>query len=319
MKKIKDYENFEIDDYENKKTTSESQSHFKVKIFVLLILIIFFEIIYLICINSYVNKKNSELLQLNFKKYILDEGNEKLYSTLNEYLFTKYSLDEEIQRKEREIKIKEEQIKECKIKSSNLLQYYTPTTENLVKTKESNNKKLSRINELKSIIDNENKEFRYKYNTNIIDSISELNSIKSLVKNNNLQLCYKGNNNEINYSEAYEKCWFDENIPILIIFQSNIYERYGAFISNIKEKYSSIFSLNYGKIQNIKFIDLNNTQKQNLIYIIDIIKNMIFEKEHNIRNNIKDFIITDLEIFQIPQSVNPVNQDLSEKNQKETS
>ena len=303
MKKIQNYENFEIDNYKSDETKIY-KSHFRAQIFVFLFLVIIFQIIFLVCVNSYKNKKNSELLEMNFKKYLLEENNSKLYSKLNEDLLSKYSLEEEIQKKEKQIQLKEGQISEYKQKSKTLLKYYTPTIESFVKAKESNDKRISKINELKLMIKNSNKEFRekynYKYNTKILDSMSELSSIESFVKIDELKLCYRGENNEINYSEAYDKCQFHKNSTILVVFfQNNLYERYGALISSIKENYSFIFSFNNGKIKNMKYIDLNYTQRQSLIYIVNCIKKDIFDQEHKYTSNINDFIVTDLEIFQV--------------------
>ena len=301
MKKIQNYENFDIDNYRSDETKTY-KSHLQAQIFVFLFLVIIFEIIFLVCVNSYKNEKNSELSEMNFKKYLLEENNAKLYSKLSEDLLSKYSLEDELKKKDTDIQLKEGQISEYKQKSSTLLKYYTPTIESLVKAKESNDKRLSKINELKLMIKNANKEFRekYKYNTKILDSMSELSSVESFVKIDELKLCYRAENNEINYSEAYDKCEFHKNSTVLVVFfQNNLYERYGAFISSMKENYSFIFSFNNGKIKNMKYIDLNYTQRQSLIYIVSCIKKDIFEEEHKYTSNINDFIVTDLEIFQV--------------------
>ena len=301
MKKIQNYENFDIDNYRSDETKTY-KSHLQAQIFVFLFLVIIFEIIFLVCVNSYKNEKNSELSEMNFKKYLLEENNAKLYSKLSEDLLLKYSLEDELKKKDTDIQLKEGQISEYKQKSSTLLKYYTPTIESLVKAKESNDKRLSKINELKLMIKNANKEFRekYKYNTKILDSMSELSSVESFVKIDELKLCYRGENNEIDYSEAYDKCEFHKNSTVLVVFfQNNLYERYGTFISSMKENYSFIFSFNNGKIKNLKYIDLNYTQRQSLIYIVSCIKKDIFEQEHKYTSNINDFIVTDLEIFQV--------------------
>ena len=301
MKKIENYENFDIDNYRSDETKTY-KSHLQAQIFVFLFLVIIFEIIFLVCVNSYKNEKNSELLEMNFKKYLLEENNAKLYSKLNEDLLSKYSLEDKHKKKDTDIQLKEGQISEYKQKSSTLLKYYTPTIESLVKAKESNDKRLSKINELKLMIKKANKEFqeKYKYNTKILDSMSELSSVESFVKIDELKLCYRAENNEINYSEAYDKCEFHKNSTVLVVFfQNNLYERYGTFISSTKENYSFIFSFNNGKIKNLKYIDLNYTQRQSLIYIVSCIKKDIFEQEHKYTSNINDFIVTDLEIFQV--------------------
>jgi hypothetical protein len=65
MKKFKNYENFEVGNQkDNNDSQNNNQAHLYAKIGVLLVLIIIFQIIYIICINSYLKEKNNELIDI---------------------------------------------------------------------------------------------------------------------------------------------------------------------------------------------------------------------------------------------------------------
>ena len=306
MKKYKGFESFEVDNpKDNKQRINKNESY--VKIGILLVLIIIFQIIYIICIESYLNDKKDELIQLNFKKYLLDNGNNKLYQELHEDMLIKYSDEETINKLEKEIIRKDNEIENFKNKSNYLLNNFSPTTETLVKMKEENNKRILEINDLKSELINSNITFRDKYNTKIIDSIQEFNAIEILINNNNIydfKLCYSGANNEINYSEAYNKCDLSKDISFLIVLQTDKFERYGVYLSTKKDNNSLIFSFNFRK-KECQQIELNSAQRQSIIYLFNLIKNMKFNNENKdkyndeYKENIKDLNITDLEIFHI--------------------
>lgn len=306
MKKYKNFENFEISNLkDNKQRINKIELY--VKICILLILIIFFQIIYIICIQSYSNGKKDELIQVNFKKYLLDNGNKKLYQELNEDILTKYSDEELLNKLENEIKRKNNEISNFKNQSNYLLNNFSPTTETLVKIKEENNKRILEIKDLKTKLINSNKSFRDKYNTKIIDSLQEFNTIEILINNNNIydfKLCYSAVNNEIDYSEAYNKCDLSRDISFLIVFQTDKFERYGIYLSTIKDNNSLIFSFNFRKKER-QLIELTNTQRQSIIYLLNLIKEMIFNNgskdkiKDNDKDNIKYLNITDLEIFHI--------------------
>lgn len=308
MKKFKNYESLEFGK-ENNNRQEKKQDHLWVKIGILLVLIIIFQIIYIICINSYLKEKNNELIDLNYKKYILENGNKKLYNELNEYLTNKHSYEHKFQKLEKEIKRKEEEIVNYKNKSRYLLDNFNPTTEALLREKEKTNKKISLINELKIKIKNSNKIFREKFNSRIIDSLYEIYSIELLTNKNNiheLKLCYNGEDNKINISEAYNKCDLNRDMPFLIVLQTDKFKRYGIYISNKKDNYAFVFTFNFEKKQ-IQQIELNNNQRQSIIYLFNLIKNMKFENdklfiiEDNEENKeeIRDLKVTDLEIFYI--------------------
>lgn len=300
MEKTKKYEKFEVDNPKEKKP----ESHMPIKIGIFLVLIIIFQIIYIICINSYLREKNDKLLQLNFKKYLLEDGNKKLYEELNEDILTKYSDDEIIKQTELEIKKKEEEINHYIKKSSYLLNNFSPTPETFLHIKDENNKKRLKIDELYLEISNSNREFRDKYNTKIIDSINELNLIQSLIHKynlNNLKLCYNGENHKINFAEAYDKCDFSKDLSLLIVFQTDKFERYGIYLSSKKENNSLVFSFNFKKKEN-KSIEVNETQRQSFIYLINLVKDMVNNNDENKnkdKNNMKELRVKDLEVFHI--------------------
>lgn len=304
MEIIQKYENFDFENPNNSKSKSK-EFHLHIKIWIILILIIIFQLIYIICINSVIKEKNNVLLDINFKKYLLDEGNKKLYEELNEDILTKYSYDDELKNKDKELKLKEDEIKDYQEKSSYLLNNFSPTIETIVKINQENEKKKFKIKELKSILINSNKTL----NSTIIDSNDEINSIESLINENNIKnykLCYKGQNDKINFSLVYEKCDFNKNISLLIIFQTEIYERFGIFISDKKQMQNIktfVFSFNFGKKEENKIVEINDNQKKSFIYIINLIKDLKFNSENKgkdkDRNYIQDLNVTDLEIFHI--------------------
>ena len=322
MERLLTYENFEIEDNKNANSGKKGKkSHSCAKIIILLILIIIFEIIYLICVKSRVFEKNDELTRLNFKKYLLDTGNKKLDLELTEAFITKYSLIEDINKTEKEINTKETNIQKYLNMSSYLLNNYSPTLETLIKIKAEIDDKTIILNQLKSLLNNTNKNFREKYNTTILDSQDELNNIKDLInmnKINDFNLCYRGENDNINFGEAYDKCDFKKDLQFIILLQTITFERYGIYISNIKSKNSFIFYFplkSNDKNRKIKMekkrIELNELQRQSFIYILNLLQKSVNSKILNDagdtndnkdiinENIIKDFKISDVEIFHV--------------------
>ena len=326
MERLLTYENFEIEDNKNNSSgKKEKKSHSCAKIIILLILIVIFEIIYLISIKSRVFEKNDELTRLNFKKYLLDTGNKKLDLELTEAFITKYSLIEDINKTEKEINTKETNIEKYINMSSYLLNNYSPTLETLIKIKAEIDDKTIILNQLKSLLNNSNKNFREKYNTIILDSQDELNNIKALINMNNnnindFNLCYRGENDNINFGEAYDKCDFKKDLQFIILLQTITFQRYGIYISNIKSKNSFIFYFplkSYDKNKKIKMekkrIELNELQRQSFIYILNFLQKNVNSKILNDsgdtndnkdkdimdENIIKDFKIVNIEIFHV--------------------
>ena len=326
MERLLTYENFEIEDNKNNNSGKKGkQSHSCAKIIILLILTVIFEIIYLISVKSRVFEKNDELTRLNFKKYLLDTGNKKLDLELTEAFITKYSLIEDINKTEKEINTKETNIEKYINMSSYLLNNYSPTLETLIKIKAEIDDKTIILNQLKSLLNNSNKNFREKYNTIILDSQDELNNIKALINMNNnnindFNLCYRGENDNINFGEAYDKCDFKKDLQFIILLQTITFQRYGIYISNIKSKNSFIFYFplkSYDKNKKIKMekkrIELNELQRQSFIYILNFLQKNVNSKILNDsgdtndnkdkdimdENIIKDFKIVNIEIFHV--------------------
>ena len=324
MKRLLTYENFEIEDNKNNNSGKKGkQSHSCAKIIILLILIIIFEIICLICVKSRVSEKNYELTRLNFKNYLLDIGNKKLDLELKEIFITKYSLIEDIKEKDKEIITKKTNIEKYLNMSSYLLNNYSPTLETLIKIKAEIDNKTIILNQLKTLLNNTNKNFREKYHTIILDSQDELNNIKTLINMNNnnitnFNLCYRGENDNINFGEAYDKCDLKKDLQFIILLQTITFRRYGIYISNIKSNNSFIFYFplkDNDKTRKIKMekkrIELNELQRQSFIYILNLLQKSVNDKNLNDtgdnkynkdiidENIVKDFKIADIEIFHI--------------------
>ena len=139
--------------------------------------------------------------------------------------------------------------------------------------------------------------------SNIIDKKIELTYIINLIGNinpneikNKFRLCYRGEKHNFNFTKAYEKCEIVKNQSFLLLFQTNIFKRYGAYISNNNEQNSINFAILPNGFINgtkIEYLDLN--RKKSLIYIINLIKK---NKYDNNKNNL-DFrsFINDFELF----------------------
>ena len=300
------YEDFELDDYKDNSKKKDRKSSLKTKIIILFSLLIIFEIIFIICIDSVLRNKNNQLSLINFRKYLLDEGNKKLSKFVNDAFGNINSLDEELIIKENEIKLKEEEIISYKKKSKFLLKNSSPTPESIFTLQKENDNKRFKVRELVLTLYNKEKKFKDAFKTKIIDSQNDLNKIQSIVNTinvNDLKLCYVGENKDFNFTKAYNNCYLDKDIPALIIIQTNIYERYGIYLSTEKDKKSFVFAFKSGKFIEIEYVKVNNIQRQSLIYLINLIKNMK-NKDNNKdkdkeNNDIKDFDIIDLEIFHI--------------------
>ena len=205
MEKIKNYENFEVDDDNKDEAISKlRQYHLLAKIVIILSVIIVFQIINLLVIYSSIKETNSDISNINLKKYMLADGNKKLDRALNEDFKKDYAYDEETKKKDNEIKSKEKLIKDYLHKTKKLQKSLNNTQpiEEIIKI---NNDKKEKINELKSNLYGHVKGFRDHFYTRIIDSSKELNDIKELIKSN-----IKNNDvNEINLNMDI----FKENNP----------------------------------------------------------------------------------------------------------
>ena len=307
MEKIKNYENFEVDDDNKDEAISKlRQYHLLAKIVIILSVIIVFQIINLLVIYSSIKETNSDISNINLKKYMLADGNKKLDRALNEDFKKDYAYDEETKRKDNEIKSKEKLIKDYKHKIKKL-QKRLNNSQPIEEILEFNNDKQKKIDELKSGLTNNIKAFREQLNTKIIDSNNELNKIKSLIKNDvemgdtndiNFHLCYSydvTHGNELNYDETNYAINFNENKYYLLLFQTNIFTRYGIFLKNLNNDNYLIFDLNNDESNYLKF----KFDRQNLKLLLNNIKEYDFKNKNKEIDYIKYANITDLEIYKV--------------------
>ena len=307
MEKIKNYENFEVDDDNKDEAISKlRQYHLLAKIVIILSVIIVFQIINLLVIYSSIKETNSDISNINLKKYMLADGNKKLDRALNEDFKKDYAYDEETKKKDNEIKSKEKLIKDYKHKIKKL-QKRLNNSQPIEEILEFNNDKQKKIDELKSGLTNNIKAFREQLNTKIIDSNNELNKIKSLIKNDvemgdtndiNFHLCYSydvTHGNELNYDETNYAINFNENKYYLLLFQTNMFTRYGIFLKNLNIDNYLIFDLNNDESNYLKF----KFDRQNLKLLLNNIKEYDFKNKNKEIDYIKYANITDLEIYKV--------------------
>ena len=307
MEKIKNYENFEVDDDNKDEAISKlRQYHLLAKIVIISSVIIVFQIINLLVIYSSIKETNSDISNINLKKYMLADGNKKLDRALNEDFKKDYAYDEETKKKDNEIKSKEKLIKDYKHKIKKL-QKRLNNSQPIEEILEFNNDKQKKIDELKSGLTNNIKAFREQLNTKIIDSNNELNKIKSLIKNDvemgdtndiNFHLCYSydvTHGNELNYDETNYAINFNENKYYLLLFQTNMFTRYGIFLKNLNNDNYLIFDLNNDESNYLKF----KFDRQNLKLLLNNIKEYDFKNKNKEIDYIKYANITDLEIYKV--------------------
>lgn len=308
MEKIKNYENFEVDEPINK----VRESHLFAKIVIVLILIIIFENLYLLFIRFSIKEKDTQLSDINVKFYLLDDGNKKLDSELKEKYEIDYAYDDQLKKKDKELKSKDNQIKTYKKKALKALKDI-PTSDEFEKQKEQNNDKKNKINELKLQLNDKTKKFRGKFNTKILDTLDELNIVKDLIKKNNdknqeitFDVCYSSEENDFNFSKVNNKCKLnDQDKAFLIILQTNLFDRYGVYFDNNEKGSSFVFDLkNKEKKENLfesQWIKLTNEQKQNLILLFNLIKELKFENKKKEIDYINYSNMTEIEIFNVNQ------------------
>lgn len=308
MEKIKNYESFEVDEPIN----NVRDSHLFAKIVIVLILIIIFEIIYLIFIRSSINEKDEQLSEINVKLYLLDDGNNKLDSVLKEMYERDYAYDDQLKKKDKELKSKDSQIKTYKKEALKSLEDI-PTSDEFEKKKEQNNDKKNKINELKLQLNDKTQKFREKFNTKILDTLDELNIVKDLIKNNidknqeiSFDICYSSEENDFNFSEVNIKCKLnDQDKAFLIILQTNLFDRYGIYFDNNEKGSSFVFDLNNKeKKENLfesQWVKFTDEQKQNLILLFNLIKELKFESKKKEIDYIHYSNMTEIEIFNVNQ------------------
>ena len=273
------------------------------KINIFLFLSFAIEIVYLICVLYVLNNKTYLFIELNYRKYELNSNNQKLNHKLYQAIDRNYSYDKEIGEKENNIKKLEEYINNYNQISKELLNSDFTNNELYIKLRENNNEKNIKIEELKLIREKSRADIKQIIDSNIIDKKIELTNIINLIGNINpneikhkFRLCYRGEKHNFNFTKAYEKCEIVKNQSFLLLFQTNIFKRYGAYISNNNEQNSINFAILPNGFINgtkIEYLDLN--RKKSLIYIINLIKK---NKYDNNKNSL-DFrsFINDFELF----------------------
>ena len=313
MEKIKNYENFEVDDLQAQPAREDSKNHLFLKVGIVLAIIIVCEIIYLFVIDSKIKEKNSQISNINLKKYMLADGNKKLDRSLKDAYEKDYAYDEETAKKDNEIKSKEKLTKEY-IKKARKLQKKLNNTQPLEELLEINNKKRQEIEELKNGLNEGNKQFRNDFNTKIFDSFEEIDSMKLIIKNNvqnltdkdeiNLNKCFNydiANGKEIDYNEISYAVNFNENKVYLLIFQTNNFGRYGSVITDNENH------------DNYLIFDLNNKNKdsfetewmkfkmdrQSIQLFLNTIKEFKFEMKNKEFDYNKYTNITEIELYKV--------------------
>ena len=273
------------------------------KINIFLFLSFAIEIVYLICVLYVLNNKTYLFIELNYRKYELNSNNQKLNHKLYQAIDRNYSYDKEIGEKENNIKKLEEYINNYNQISKELLNSDFTNNELYIKLRENNTEKNIKIEELKLIREKSRADIKQIIYSNIIDKKIELTNIINLIGNINpneikhkFRLCYRGEKHNFNFTKAYEKCEIVKNQSFLLLFQTNIFKRYGAYISNNNEQNSINFAILPNGFINgtkIEYLDLN--RKKSLIYIINLIKK---NKYDNNKNSL-DFrsFINDFELF----------------------
>ena len=293
-------QNFEL--YGNMGYTKAKPFRCFEKIVIFLILIFIIELLYFIGVLNVLNNKTKQFNELNYRKYELNTKNEKLNQEYCQAVEKNYSFDDEIEEKNDKIKVLDKYIYNYTQLSKEFLKSPLSDNKMYIKIKEKNEKKSKIIDNLKLMKDKEKKDITEKIDSKIIDKESELNNILNLImkvneQNNPFKLCYRADNNNLNFEDAYQKCKLRENNnSFMILYQTNLYERYGAFISKNKERSTFVFAIYpNGVLYRINIEELDSNRRQSLIYIINLIKQIKYNNNEN--SLYSKLVINDLEIF----------------------
>ena len=116
------------------------------------------------------------------------------------------------------------------------------------------------------------------------------------------KLCYSYDctqgNGELNYSEASYSINFNEKNIYGIIFKTNIFERYGIFLTQKNDDNYLIFNLNNKKNNILENYKIQfKYDRQNLKLLLNYIKQYNFENKNKDIDYIKYSNITELEIY----------------------
>ena len=272
------------------------------KIVIFLILVFIIELLYLIGVLNVLSNKTKQFNELNYRKYELNTKNEKLNQEYCQAVEKNYLFDDEIEEKNDKIKVLDKYIYNYTQLSKEFLKSPLSDNKMYIKIKEKNEKKSKIIGNLRLMKDKEKKDITEKIDSKIIDKESELNNILNLImkvneQNNPFKLCYRADNNNLNFEDAYQKCKLRENNnSFMILYQTNLYERYGAFISKNKERSTFVFAIYpNGVLYRINIEELDSNRRQSLIYIINLIKQIKYNNNEN--SLYSKLVINDLEIF----------------------
>ena len=313
MKESNNVEPFEVDNPEELYSNKIQEYHFLAKIIIAQTIVIVLLLITLLITNSNVKEYNSDISNINLKKYMIADGNKKLDRTLNEDFKVDFAYDEETKKKDNEIKSKEKLIKDYKHKIKKLKKALNKTqpVEEILKINEG---KTQKMNELKSSLDQQINDFRNNFNTKIFDSPDEVNDLKTLIKNDienpenkeiGLNLCYSYENKtggEINYEDAILAINYNENKVYSMLLKTSMYQRYGIILTHYHENEYLIFDLNNrDKKDNLFEREWLHFKfdRTNLKLLLNNMKDFNFTSKNQEIDYIKYANITQVEIYKV--------------------
>lgn len=313
MKESNNVEPFEVDNPEELYSNKIHEYHFLAKIIIAQAIVIVLLLITLLITNSNVKEYNSDISNINLKKYMIADGNKKLDRTLNEDFKVDFAYDEETKKKDNEIKSKEKLIKDYKHKIKKLKKALNKTQpiEEILKINEG---KIQKMNELKSSLDQQINDFRNNFNTKIFDSPDEVNDLKTLIKNDienpenkeiGLNLCYSYENKtggEINYEDAILAINYNENKVYSMLLKTSMYQRYGIILTHDHENEYLIFDLNNrDKKDNLFEREWLHFKfdRTNLKLLLNNMKDFNFTSKNQEIDYIKYANITQVEIYKV--------------------
>ena len=313
MKESNNVEPFEVDNPEELYSNKIHEYHFLAKIIIAQAIVIVLLLITLLITNSNVKEYNSDISNINLKKYMIADGNKKLDRTLNEDFKVDFAYDEETKKKDNEIKSKEKLIKDYKHKIKKLKKALNKTQpiEEILKINEG---KIQKMNELKSSLEQQINDFRNNFNTKIFDSPDEVNDLKTLIKNDienpenkeiGLNLCYSYENKtggEINYEDAILAINYNENKVYSMLLKTSMYQRYGIILTHDHENEYLIFDLNNrDKKDNLFEREWLHFKfdRTNLKLLLNNMKDFNFTSKNQEIDYIKYANITQVEIYKV--------------------
>ena len=298
MDKIKKCESFEREDGIDKSLIKNKlipKSHNTIKILFFVIFLIISSIIYLIFINSEIEMKEKEITQLNVKSFLVSDVNQKNDRKMAEIYNILDKLDKELKNLENEISLKDESltkyqnlINDLKMDNENII--YVKQIESLKKLNEDKadqvEKLLKKLRELKF-----GKTPLVEIQHSIIfDTKYELEFFRRRLHGGYLKYIY--GINSANTTKTLEKCentFMQKDGGYMIVFQNDLFDRFGFFISNHPINQSLIFNINelgkysgfhikdnkifVGKTQ-LEDINISSNEENNLELVIELIQKM---------------------------------------------